>query len=739
MLILLFLISFPYGEVIVDMDVIGIEEVDTALVLNSAGLRIGEVLTREKGINTIKNLHTIGLFKDIKLNAERKGAGIKVIIEIEENPRLKSILFRGNKKVRDGDLSSLVDLAPPALLSEYKIFKIRNKILKLYEEKGMSGTLISISQEEMEDGVQVIFDIEEGEKYKVKEIGFSGNRGLSDHILSSVLSNKTKPWWMFWRNTDLKVDSVKTDIYKIEALYRKKGYLDVQVDSFNISYEDNKAMIVYSVNEGRLYYFGRYNFDYEEGFKDISSRIHWRAGDVYNEEEVNKTIMEFYNYYTDNGFLYASIVPLYSVRDDSLIDITIHIDKGSPVYIRYIDISGNAKTYDKVVRRNLTIYPGELFQREKIINSQRNLYRLGYFEDLGLSFEHSEDADSVNILIEVMERQAGQFNAGFGFSQSYGLTGNIGANIPNLLGTGQTISFSYERTIRAGEHNDIIQNVNLSYLQPWLFDTPTSIGFNLYRVYRRWTYFGEEKTGGSFSLGRILTADRYLKATGTYKLERTELEILDEGVSDYIKSQAGTRYESAISGELLHDSRDSRIAASVGNYYSISSKYAGGILGGDRNYWKIILEARRYQSIYGDLILMNRARIGYAHSPDGEPPLTERFFLGGIGFWGLRGYDEREISPYSGFYATGGSFAVVNNLELRYNFSRTSYGMIFLDAGNCFRDIQEARLSDLFYGVGVGFRLEIPMMGLFGIDLGYGLDEEKGREWKPHFQIGISY
>jgi len=741
MLMLLFSVSFPFGEVIVDLGVEGVHEVDTALVVRSSGLLIGEVLSREMGIRAIKNLYATSLFGDIKLDAKRKGAGIKVIIKVEENPRLKSIDFKGNDKLKDGDISSVVDLSPPALLSDYKLFMIKEKILKLYEDKGISGTEISISQKEEEEGVKVTFDIIEGESYRVKKINFIGNDNLSDHTLSKVLSNKTKPWWMLWRNDELKVDSLESDAYKVEAIYRKNGYLNATVDSFFVNYKKGKAEVNYKINEGRLYYFGNTHLQGSEDLGFVSTKVNWESGEKYNEDKINDIMRGLSDYYTNRGYLNASIVPDYSVVDDSLIDVTLSVDRGSPVYIKHIKIKGNTKTYDKVIRRNITLYPGDLFQKNKLINSQRNIFRLGYFKNLGLNFEYPDPAnpDSIDLIFKVEEKQTGQFSAGFGFAPSIGLTGNIGVTMPNVLGTGQSINFLYERTL-TGIGNNSIQNLSLGYHEPWLFDTPTSVGFDIYKVYRRWRYYGQNKGGGAFSLGRILTPERSLTGYFVYRLEQTKLRILDEGVSYYIKSQEGTTWESSVSGRMIYDTRDSYIAASVGNYYSLQTKYAGGILGGDERYWELIFEARKFHSIFEDVVFMNRTRIGYAHSPIGRGvPLPERFFLGGVGPWGLRGYDDRTISPYSGIYPTGGNFAFLNNLELRLNFSKIGYAMIFLDAGNCFRDIQKASLSDLFYGIGIGFRMEVQMMGILGIDLGYGLNEERGREWKPHFQIGTTF
>lgn len=736
--LLLIITSFPYGEVITDINVEGVENVDTALVISTSGLRIGDVLKRNESIKAVKNIYSTDLFRNIELDAKREGAGINVIIRVNENPSLKSIDFVGNDILGDADLASIVDLSPPALLSDYKLFRIKQKILDLYREEGVTGTEIEIEKEVDEDKVRVTFNIDEGKKYKVVQITFEGNKSLSDHALCGPLSNKTRPWWMFWRDNSLKIDSIPADIPDIEGLYRKNGFLDAEVVSHSVDYKDKGAIINYTVEEGRLYYFGDYKFDGAEDTSKVIDRIRWESGEVYNEEKINETMRELFNYYTDNGYLYASVVPGYSIRNDSIIDITFNIDKGPAVYVKLIKIKGNTQTYDKVIRRNLTIYPGELFRREKIINSQRNLFRLGYFENLNLEIENPENNDTINLILSVVEKQTGQFSAGFGFSQSVGLTGNVSATIPNLFGTGQAVRFSYEKTLRAGEGDNTIQNVSFSYNQPWLFDTPTSLGFELYRVYTRWYYYNQDKVGGAFSLGRILTADRNLHGMITYRLEKTDLRV-DENVSEYLKELEGENWESSIKTGLNFDSRDSRIAASVGSYYSITTKYAGGILQGDLEYWKTILETRRYSEVWDKIVLMNRFRAGYVHSPSGKVPLPERFFMGGLGSWGLRGYDDRDIGPIADGYPSGGKFALVDNLELRYNFSRTGYAMIFLDAGNCYPDFQSSRLSELYYGIGAGFRIEIPMMGIFGIDLGYGLNDEKGGEWKPHFQLGMTY
>ncbi|MEO0293954.1 MAG: outer membrane protein assembly factor BamA [candidate division WOR-3 bacterium] len=736
---LLFLFAFPYGEVITEVSVKGVKEVDTSLVIRSSGLQIGEILTREEGIEAIKALYGTGFFSDIKLDAKRKGGGVEVIIEVEENPRLKSLNFEGNKKIKDGEISSCVDLSPPALLSEYKLHRIKGKIYDLYKEKGFTGTEISISKEVEEDGVNVTFVIKEGEKYKVKKINFIGNKVLSGKKLSKVLSNKTKRWWTFWRDNSLKVDSLEADVPKIEAFYRNHGFLNARVDSFYVEYENNNAIINYLVEEGRTYYFGKTNIEGKEDPNFVLRKIKWKEGNLFSEEKIKKTVEDLSVYYSDFGYLNPTISPNYNIVEDSIVDIEFYVDKGNPVYVRYINVVGNDKTYDKVIRRNIVIYPGEIFQRNKVMHSYRNVFRLDYFSDIKIDMEFPT-SDSIDLILKVTEKPTGYFSGSIAYSGSIGLTGGLNVTIPNFNGTGQVISGAFEKSLAySKEEGKYLRNMSFSWTQPWLFDTPTSFGFSLYNTYwERASYYSVKEAGSSISLGRILNRERNLTSSLTYRLERQE--VYASGEYKYLDS--GLNWESSLYNTLVYDSRDSKIAPTIGDYYSIGVKYAGGILKGDRQYHKIILEGRKFKNIFAkELVIMNRTRIGYALGREGkEVPLLERFLLGGVGEWGVRGYDNEVIVPDLSKKYIGGNFAFLNNLELRLNFADKGYGMIFLDAGNCFKDLKEVDMTDLYYGVGIGFRVEIPMMGIIGVDFGCNLNLFEGkRRWKPHFQLGTTF
>ncbi|MEJ2567470.1 MAG: BamA/TamA family outer membrane protein [candidate division WOR-3 bacterium] len=309
--------------------------------------------------------------------------------------------------------------------------------------------------------------------------------------------------------------------------------------------------------------------------------------------------------------------------------------------------------------------------------------------------------------------------------------------MPNMFGTGQTLSTSFEKSLTSTSGRTI-QNISLSWQQPWLFDTPTSAGFSLYNTNYERTYYRVKETGGTISAGRILNKERNLTSYFTYRLERED--VYAEG--EYADLHSGLNWESSLYGRIVYDSRDSKIAPRVGSYYSLGAKYAGGLLGGDRKYHKLDFEVRKFQSVLAeDFVIMNRTKLGYVHARFGtEVPILERFLLGGAGSWGLRGYDDETIIPDPSHKYVGGKFAILNNFELRLNFGDQGYGMVFLDAGNCFEDLSEADLLDLYYGVGVGFRVEIPMLGILGVDFGYNLNLYEGRrEWKPHFQIGTTF
>ncbi len=729
---------FPYDEVIMEIGVKGVKNIDTILVTTVSGLKIGDILTKENGEKCIKNLYSTELFRNIKLEAVRSSyGGIKVTIVVEEFPKVIETDISGNKKIKKKDLEKLIDLTLPKLVSDRKLFEIQNKIKDFYKEKGFRGTTVKLQRETLDEGEKITFVIEEGKKLRLKEVKFVGNENISDKKLGGRLKTKgRKHWWTFWIKGEIVDTLIEKDFQIIEDYYKENGYLDAKTDSFKIEEVDNNAIIKFFIYEGKKYYLGNITFTGNVFLEKPERFFKLKSGNVFNNKKFESSLQELYTYYTDNGYLYVNINPLFNFRNDT-VDVDIKINENNKVYVKLIDIIGNISTYDKVIRRYLTIYPGDVFSREKIITSQQNLFRLGYFENLLFNLKRESSLDSVSLIFEVKEKQTGQVSAGMGYSKDVGITGNVSINIPNFLGKGQTVNFTYERTVASQTGTRPIQYITLGFQEPWLFDTPTSIGFSLFSTYRLWEYFTEYRMGFQIDLGRIIGPRKDITISGNYRLSRNKIDCDTTKTPDYIDEQYGIKWESSISTNFLKDSRDNYFYPKKGTYISLSPKLSGTILGGDINYYRVNFEIKRFLEIYKEFVIMNRIFFGHLQGLEGsKTPIIERYQLGGSGFYGIRGYSDNSIRLSRGY---GGNEAIIMNIELRRNITNMIYLLGFFDAGNIFENINKFDLSDLYSGAGVGFRIEIPMMGIFGLDFGYGFDKSKGGKWETHFQLGQSF
>ncbi len=732
MILLYILLSFPYGEVIVDLGVRGVTRADTSLVITVSGLKVGDRLTEDMGKRALKNIYNLDLFSDVSLEAEKLGAGIRVWFDVVEYPLIISIDFKGNKKVKNKSIKKLITLSQGDVASDKKLFSIKRNIINLYEKKGYFGTEVDIEKDEVDGGINVVFTIKEGKKLIIRKVYFYGNEHFSDKKLTGVIKNKPK-WWII-RKGRFHEENISDDIEKIQEFYRNHGFADARVDSNRVEKDGSNVFLHYWVSEGNKYYFGEGDFSGNKHFKTsrLNKVLKWHKGNVYNENKVKKTLQSLYELYSNDGYLYAQIVPDEKIPNDTIY-ITFNIQEGNPVYVHLIKIKGNTKTYDKVIRRELRIFPGDLFTRDKVIESQQQVFKLGYFEDVNMNIEGT--GDTVNLVFKVKEKQVGQFSLGMGYSKQDGLTGNIGASVPNFLGRGENVYIKYERGSK-------LQNASGGFTEPWLFDTPTTVGFDLYSTQRRWTYYTQKRQGGDIRLGRIFENPKFLKAYATYTLEKEGITIEDStNVTPYILDQKGERLKSMLSFSLIRDGRNSYIAPTGGSYFSFSPEFSGGYLGGKIDYQKYVMEERWFMEILPKWVFMVRFKGGWVDSLGGrgDVPLTERFVLGGVGPWGLRGYPDRSIGPKSGNYVIGGKAAIIYTLEFRRNITKTAYALAFFDMGNTFNEITDFSMTNMKKGVGVGFRIELPMVGLIGFDFGYGINREGGKKWEPHFQFGMGF
>jgi outer membrane protein insertion porin family len=573
------------------------------------------------------------------------------------------------------------------------------------------------------------FIIAEGIEPRVGTIEILGNTTYTDGELRRKMSTKEKG---FLRSGRLNREKLQEDIEKIRAFYKDNGFLDVVVEEPVIEVEDNKFVITITVQENQKYYFGRITFSGNTVFttEQLTQILRFEPGDVYSLTEAEETLQDLYSLYADEGYIYCYVGPQESVRD-SIIDIEYTITESSPANIERVIISGNNTTRENVIRREIVTMPGERFRRSLVIRSLREIFNLGYFEDVQPLTGPPDDSGDIDLTYKVIEKEGvATFGGGIAYSALDRWTGYLELSHPNLFGRGQRL---YTKLELGGR----LTNIQFGFTEPWLFNTRTSVGGDIYYTNRLWDYYTKRDIGTALYLSLPFYLD-YTRMSYGFRVERTQILDISE---TYTPPETGySLYDDTLpkwtvsnTFGIVRDSRDYIFNPTSGSYLALRAEVAKKFLFANIDYNRLTFEARTYFPIFWKLVLMNRLRLGVVTSID-EVPYYKRFYAGGTGEDGVRGYSDRSLSPTDNGRTIGGNALVINNLELKLKLSQTLAFLVFYDAGNAFPSYRDVNLQQLYRGAGVGIRLEVPLMGVVGFDLGYGFDQEQPG-FVPHFQI----
>ncbi len=745
---------------IVDIRVTGTVNASEEMVKNVADLKIGNQLTGTMLQDAVRSLYGLGIFKDISVDVQQVAAGVIVTLQMVEYPKLTQIEFDGNKKISDKDLDKLLHLAPNGYISDYLMVQAKDKIEAEYMAKGYFLTKVSPQLDYTPDSTmaKLVFRIKEYGKVKVEKVILTGTKRLKAKDLIGKMRNRKRG---FLRSSDFKEEEYPQDKEKIVNYCHKKGFIDAYIvsDSFVIDTAINRMRIYIDMYEGPEYYFGNVSFSGNEVNSDELLRhvLTYKTGEVFDEEKYDESLGELYGAYHEKGYLHARILDQRNTRDTT-IDLAYAITEGLPSEVRLIDITGNTKTKEKVIRRELMIRPGDTFHRSALMRSLREVMQLNYFSDVSPDVRDLPSGD-VDLIMKVQEKPTGQVSAGAGYSGQDKLVGTFGLGIPNFRGNGQNVSINVDFGSRRN-------SISLGFTEPWFMGTPTSVGVDLYNLNRRWyDDFTEGRRGGALRLGRRLRwPDNYFRIYGSYRLEDvkyydfSDLYVLQNGdslinsngVPVYVPNDNslevyGERFlrTSALGLTLERDSRDLPIFATNGSRVTYSGELAGGFLGGEWNYYKHTFDAQRYIPLKSGIALVGKFKFGYISADSNEKiPYSERFTPGGTDPDGIvRGYPDASLSPRNAAGALlGGMSEAIYNLELQLPIvTGQIYVIGFADAGTSWIQKSDIKpFSGLYKGVGAGFRLVVPGVGVIGFDFGYALDKLYGEKkgWRPHFQIG---
>lgn len=726
MILLFFVISYT----IVDID-IEAQWTDPKLILEISGIKVGQEFRGSDVQNAIINLSRLRLFNFIAIDTSIVGDGIFFTITVDEAPFLKSIpKFIGNEKVKDKTIKEKVDLRVGQVITDQSIFECKRKILKLYNDKSFYYTTVqdSLTVDSL-NKTDLFFIIGEGIKPRIGKIEITGNNAFSDDRIRKMMQNKTQG---FLRSGKLNKEKLVEDVEKIRSFYREKGYLDVMIEDPIIEVADNKFVITINIKENNKYCVGTIDFEGNtifstQGFREI---LNFSTGDVYNPNKTEEILRNLMTMYADEGYIYASIIPNENVRD-SMIDIHYFIKENTPANINRVVITGNNTTNENVIRRELATIPGERFCRSDVMRSLREVFNLGFFEDIQPITGTPNDSGNIDLIYQVKEKEGlATVGTGLSFSAQDGLTGYLELAHPNIFGKGQKVNTKLEI-------GGSLTSFQVGFTEPWLFNARKTFGCNIYYANRDWDYYKKKDLGLTVSLSLPFYLD-YTRFGYSLKTEQTQIFDIDES---YEPSSSGySLYDDTVptwtianTFVITRDTRDFIFNPSSGSYLALSTEIAKKFMFADMDYNKITFEARTYFLIFWKIVLMTRMKAGVVTSVD-EVPYYKRFYAGGVGDYGVRGYPDRALSPLEDGEKVGGNAAFINNIELKCKLSQSMAFLLFYDMGNAFPTYRNINLQSIYRGIGVGIRAQVPMMGFLGFDVGYGLDRETpGFEF--HFQI----
>ena len=757
---------------IFSVDVVGNKAAAAGVILRNSGLVAGKVISGDDIKDAINRLWAMKVFSDVQITAEKQvEEGLYLLITVKEYPKMDSYELKGNKHLKDDKLKDVVTFFRGQRITPHMEMRTIIAIKEIYKDKGY--LLVEVSTEriptEKEDYIILRFNINEGSKVSIRGIVIKGVENFSEgKIIKQMKNNKTKGKWRFWRKGGFDAEEFEEDKENIVQFYKNNGYRDAEILSDSLIYDDKKEKLYLNltIREGNRYKIGEITFEGNELFseEELMFVLGIKEGDDYNEEILEAAVFDrLTGLYMDKGYIYVNIQPLQTPFSEDVVNIKYDISENQKVFVRNVNIYGNTKTKEKVIRRELKLYPGEVFNRTKLIRSQREIFILNYFANVIPNISPVDD-DEVDVEIVVEEKQTDRANASAGFSQRDGAIGSIGVDFNNFIGNGQILSFNWQ-------FGRIFRAFSIGFTEPWLFGTPTLAGFRVFNTKRRGITIplDQKEYGGTVTLGRRFRwPDDYFRGNSSLRIARREFSnIKDPSILQRLVSPE--RFAEISEGDidkeviktnqrtltivLTRDSRDRPEFPTQGSVFSLLSQLSGGLLGGDEDFYKSVISVDWYTPLFWNFVLLNKYKFGSigTFSKNAFIPWDENFFMGGSGLTigePLRGYDDRTVgppSPTSSNFAIGGRVMTKFSMELRFPIAPnpTIFGLFFYEGGNTWLDFNSTDIFDLHKSAGFGLRMFMPLVGLIGFDMGYGFDDltdsSKRGGWKVHFQFGKQF
>ena len=702
----------------------GNKRIDSGAILRKIKTKSGDAYNQATLREDLKSIYSMGYFNDVQIDVSDTQKGKKIVFRVIEKPVIKSVLFEGIDELKEDDVKGAANIKEHFILNPAKISVAEEAIRQLYKSKGFYDSKVTTKISYPSDqGAVVQFIIDEGVKMYIKEITVEGNTTFDDDELLDKIQTDEK-WFLSWLMEDglLDMNVVHQDAGRIVTFYNDEGFLEAKIGEPEIRQEKEWLYVNFIVEEGPRFRVGTVDFtgDLLEGKDKMVEMLTIRDKKYLSRQAIRNDILKLTDYYAEAGFAFANIKPIMKKGPSGeRMDVTFDIRKNNLVYIDRITIRGNSRTRDNVIRRELRIAEGGVFDSKAIRQSTQALQRLSFFEEVNIIPEPSLNPDRMNVTVEVKEKSTGNFSIGAGFSSADNLIlmGQIAEN--NFLGRGDTLSLSANVSSSASRYN-------LGYTDPHLNDSALSWGVDLFSTEREYDDYTKDSVGGGIRIGYPIFGK--WKAYGNYSYTDTDLSDVSDDASYVIQQSKDINITSALKFSLVRDTRNRAYGATAGSRNSVSIKYGGGPLGGDAQFTKVEGSSGWYFPMPLKTTFHIKGSAGQVFENENDKlPVYERFYLGGLNT--IRGFEYGDVSPIDPETGDriGGDKMWYTNTEIIFPLLETQglNGVVFFDSGQVLDDDQDwFNFSDsLKKTTGVEIRWLSPM-GPLRVVWGYNLDPE---------------
>lgn len=626
------------GPLVQDVRVEGAQRLEKETVESYLTVNKGDVATPEKIDASLKALYGTGLFSDVAVGM----AGSTLVVKVEENPIINRVTFEGNDAVSKDDLEKEVQVKARQVYTLPKVQRDVQRILDLYRRSGRFAATVEPKLVKLEQNrVDLVFEIAEGKRTGVRNISFVGNQQFDADELKEAVNTRESAWWRFFSSTDYyDPDRMNYDKELLRKFYLNEGYVDFRVLSAvaELTPDRGDFFLTFTVEEGQRYKFGKIRLDSEIKNLNVASLnqyLDMHEGDWYSADKIEKTIAKLTTALGDMQYAFVTIAPKTDRHKDNLtVDLTLDIKQGERVYVGKIDIAGNDRTIDKVIRRQVGLAEGDPFNATKIHKSEQNLKDLGFFETAKITPTDGAQPDRANLKINVKEKSTGQIAVGAGFSSTDGPLGDFSISEHNFLGQGQDARLGATISGRT-------RQIDTSFTEPYFMDRDFSAGVDLYSSSTDNQDLSSYSTSSSgFALRGGYPLSEELRQRINYTLHYDSITNVPSTASVYIKDQSGASVTSSVGQGLTYDTRDSKLEPTLGFITNLDTDFAGA--GGSRKWFRAKAGGTQYYPIADHWIISGTGEAGKVWGFSGPTKINERFFLGGDN---LRGFQYAGVGP----------------------------------------------------------------------------------------------